>query len=183
MSYEIIDILHDKELLQLVTERAAELHPENFQYFQNRINGYSHFFMVKLDGEIVAISGIWRCEKWPKNYYRVGDRSFYFPSIRQKNISNPYTKPHKTINSQVLIPMQTKIVLDKGGFPFYTMNKHLNALKRSVKIHNEISEHKYKVLDGLYWTCPEEIDYNHVSCWQNVAVLKKYNKCELPKYE
>lgn len=183
MSYEVIDILHDKDLLRDVTKQAAQLHPENFQYFKNRIPGYTHFFIVKLDGELIAMSGIWRCDKWPENYYRVADRSFYFPLFRQKDISNPYTKPYKSTLSQVIIPAQTKIVLARGGFPFYSMNKHPNALKRSVKIHNEIAEHKYKVLDELYWTCPEQVDYNHKGCWQNIAVLEKYNECELPRYE
>lgn len=181
MSYEIIDILHDKELLQLVTERAAEIHYQNFHDFETRINGYTHFFIVKLDGELVAMSGIWRCDKWPEKYFRVGDRSFYFPAIRQKNIGNPYQKENKTINSQLLIPMQTKIVLDQGGLPFYSMLNRPNALRRSVMIQNQVSEYKYKVLDGLYWTCEREPNINDKVCWQSIAVLEEFNEWSLPK--
>ena len=183
MSYEVVDILHDKDLLRDVTKQAAQLHPENFQYFENRIPGYTHFFIVKLNGELVAMSGIWRCNKWPENYYRVADRSFYFPNIREVNISSTYKKQGSAICSHMLIPLQTKIVLDLNGLPFYSMLNHPNALKKSVERLNKVSEHKYKVLDGLYWTCPEQVDYNHKGCWQNVAVLENIDQWDLPKYE
>jgi hypothetical protein len=182
MSLEIIDILHDKDTLFEVTDRAAEIHPENFKTFRDRVNGYSHFFAVKLEGEIVAISGIWRYKYWPDNYFRVGDRSFYFPFIRQYNLGNPYYKPNKAINSQILIPMQTEIVLKQGGIPFYSMLNHINALKRSVNIQNEVVKNKYKVIDGLYWTCPSSPNKNEKSCWQNIATLEGFeNDFKLPR--
>lgn len=184
MPIEVIDILHDKNTLFELTDRAADIHPENFGYFRDRVDGYTHFFVVKLEGEVVAMSGIWRDESWPENYFRVGDRSFYFPLIRQYNISNPYYKLNKAISSQILIPMQTEIILEQGGVPFYSMLNHVNALKRSVRIQNEATNNKYKVIDGLYWTCKGKPDKNNNRCWQNIATLERFeDEFRLPRLD
>ena len=183
MDLKIVDIVNDREQMLATARLAAIHHPENFSKFEGRMYGYTNFFTVYLNDELVAISGIWQAKTWPSNYYRVGDRSFYFPSIRQYDLSNPAHKPYKTLNSQHLIPMQTKIVMEKDGFPFYSMLNHPNALRRSVSLHNEVSEYKYKVLDGLYWTCHHTPNPKEKSCWQNIAVLENYSHCELPKYE
>lgn len=184
MDYEVKDILNDIDYLKHITNQAAKIHPENFQYFSNRISGYTNFFVIKMCNKVVAMSGIWRCSTWPSNYYRVGDRSFYFPSIRQFNLSNPHYKPYKTFNSQVLIPMQTKLVLKNNGVPFYSMLNHPNALKRSISLVNKVSPNKYKLLNGLYWTCSDKPNKDNKRCWQNIAVINSFNNnFELPRYE
>jgi len=183
MNLKIVDIINNYDEMIKITNNASKYHPRNFLNFEKRIYGYSNFFSVYLNDELIAISGIWQSKTWPKNYYRVADRTFYFPSFRQNSLSNSLNTPYKDISSSYLIPMQTEIVVKKNGFPFYSMFAHPNALQRSINLQNKNSKYKYKFINELYWTCHAKPNKLHKYCWQNVAILEKYKNINLPKYE
>lgn len=156
-----------------IGELAARYHPTNFENFKSRIFSYLDFFTVTIDNKLAAISGIYRYDNWFDGLYRVADRSFYFPILRETSLSYPKGKMNRTILSQYLIPMQTQIVLDQGGIPFYSMLGHPNALRRSAILHNENSKNKYIMMKHLYFTCPSEQTDNK-RCWQNINVLEQH---------
>jgi hypothetical protein len=129
------------------------------------------------------MSGIYQYSGWPSDHYRVVDRSFYFPEIRTKSLG--YHLPDdlaqfRGVLTGLLLPVQTKIVLEKGGVPFYSMLNHPNALAKQVRTYNSENEQKYVILNSLYYTCPNTPS-DDKNCWQNVAVLEdKQHKFDLP---
>lgn len=169
----IESIVDDPVRMIKIGKLAAKYHPINFENFEKRIFSYLDFFVVTIEGELAAISGIYRYDKWFKDLYRVADRSFYFPIIRETSLAYPQGKKNRTILSEHLIPMQTQIVLDQGGIPFYSMLGHPNALSRSARLHNQNSENKYIMMKDKYFTCPSN-EIEDRRCWQNINVLEQH---------
>lgn len=163
---------HPSRMIE-IGKLAAQYHQINFKDFKSRIFSYLDFFIVTIDGELAAISGIYRYDDWFDGLYRVADRSFYFPIIRETSLAYPKGKKNRTILSEHLIPMQTQVVLDQGGIPFYSMLGHPNALSRSAKLHNFNSENKYIMMKDKYFTCPSE-ETEDKRCWQNINVLEQH---------
>jgi hypothetical protein len=171
-----IEVIHDLDRIRNLGELAAKYHPENFgKYFAARISKYAAFYLITLNNKPAAISGIYRDPNWFKGLYRVADRSFYFPIIREKSISHPDYKENKTFLSQVLIPKQTEYVLKQGGIPFYSMLNRPHALQRSINLHNDVSRNKYILLQSLYWTCPGN-PREDAKCWQSICTLEQYSE-------
>lgn len=169
---EIESIVNDPEMILLYAEMAAVHHPENFGRFENRVDNYIEFYVVKYNGKPAALSGIYQDPCWPSDHYRVADRSFYFPDIRRSHLH--YPDPDQAdelmfINSKILLPKQIEIVNKLDGVPFYSMLNHPNALKRSVRTLNKYIDDKFIVLDDVYYTCNHPAKDNP-RCWQHIAV-------------
>ena len=179
----VTNIVEDYALMAGYGKQAAEHHPQNFANLEKRIPNYTDFFIVTWNNEPVAMSGIYQYSGWPSDHYRVVDRSFYFPEIRTKSLG--YHLPDdlaqfRGVLTGLLLPVQTKIVLEKGGVPFYSMLNHPNALAKQVRTYNSENEQKYVILNSLYYTCPNTPS-DDKNCWQNVAVLEdKQHKFDLP---
>jgi len=78
----------------------------------------------------------------------------------------------KAIASDYFIPLQTKIALDKGLVPFYSIygEKRRPALERQVKRFNEKNTYQYKILSGMYFTCSGPVNEKE-QCRQNISIL------------
>ena len=65
-----------------------------------------------------------------------------------------------------------KIALEKGLIPFYSIygEKRRRALERQVKRFNEKNTYQYKILSGMYFTCPGPINEKE-QCRQNISIL------------
>jgi hypothetical protein len=180
----VTNIVEDHSLMVKYGQDAAVHHPQNFANFEKRIPNYTDFFIVTWNNEPVAMSGIYQYSGWPSDHYRVVDRSFYFPEFRTKSLG--YHLPEemaqlRSILTGVLLPMQTQIVLSKGGVPFYSMLGHPNALAKQVRMYNENNKQKYTILNSLYYTCPNTPS-DDKNCWQDVAVLEdKQHEFNLPR--
>ena len=180
----INDIVNSKDKMLELAEMASQ-DSDNFINFEDRISGYLNYYTAIYNGEVVAMAGMFQSKYWNPKLVRVLDRCYYFPEARSSALSFINEKELKTTASTYFLPRQTKLALEKGLTPFWSIygKKRRVALERMVKRFNSKNEFKYIVLPGLYWTCNKPVD-NKGMCWQNIAVLEQYKDVfDLPKQE
>lgn len=180
----INDIINSKDKMLALAEEASK-DSDNFINFERRLPGYLNYYTAIYEGEIVAMAGMFQTKYWNPKLVRVLDRCYYFKEARSGALSFINEKDLKTTASTYFLPKQTKLALDKGLIPFYSIwgKKRRPALERQVKRFNEKNEFKYVVLPGQYWTCNRPVD-NKGKCWQNIAILEQYKDVfDLPKQE
>lgn len=169
---------HD-QILALAKIASGDKHrnAKNYNNFEKRISNYIAFHVINQDNSPVAFAGIYNSPSWPSNHFRILDRCFYFLEARCDNIAFINNKKLKALASTYLIPLQTKIVLDKNCIPFWSIQEITRrpAIIKQVNRYNELNnDYKFKVLDKMYWTCDGRLS-NNKQCWQNVATLSSFS--------
>ena len=181
---EIKSIKDDKYLMFYLFEKASKdthRNSKNYKNLSQRFDNYIDFHCVFHENRPVSFAGIYKNPTWPDNLVRVLDRAYYFNLSRPKGLFKPVTNVNSTL-SQTLLPIQTKIVLEKGLIPFYSIEnfKRRKSIELSLTNYNKNNYPKYIVLPGLYCTT----DKPHLmeqSEWQTVATLEQYkNSIKLP---
>jgi len=165
-----IKFITDHDRMSELGKAAAEYDPTNFKHFDQRIENYLVWILAYIGKEPAAMCGIWRCNKWFDNLYRVGDRSFYFPIMRERSLA--YDIDNRALLSKELLPIQLDFVAGMKGIPFVSMLKNKNALKRGMKSYNDLGYDQMKVLDSTYYTCDDD-HFTNERCWQWISVLEK----------
>mgnify|MGYP001162167460 FL=1 len=169
----INDIIKDKEKMLSLAE-MAKIDSTNYtkKNFEDRLSGYSTFHIATYKDEVVAMAGMYQSPQWHPKLIRICDRTYYFKKARSGALSFLNEKELKAIASDYFIPLQTKIALEKGLVPFYSIygEKRRPALERQVKRFNKKNTYQYKILSGMYFTCPGPINEKE-QCRQNISIL------------
>ena len=143
-------------------------HKNSKNYLEKRIKDYIAIHVYENDNDIIAFSGIY---PFQNNFCRVADRTFVMKEYRSKGLNS---LGHGQFLSRNLLPVQTKLALELGYNPFYSIQerKRRKSLELSVNDFNLNNDYTfyYTVLDGMYYTCDEYVEGKE-SCWQNVATL------------
>jgi len=170
---QILNIIDDKEKMLSLAE-IAKIDSSNFtkKNFEDRLDGYIAFHTATYESEIVAMAGMYQSPQWHPKLVRICDRTYYFKKARSGALSFLNNKELKATASDYFIPLQTKIALEKGLIPFYSIygEKRRRALERQVKRFNEKNTYQYKILSGMYFTCPGPINEKE-QCRQNISIL------------
>lgn len=169
-----IKIISDQNEMVRLGEIASKYHPTNFANFEKRISNYKLWLLAFIGNEPAAMCGVWRSEKWFDGLYRVGDRSFYFPIMREKTLG--YDSQNRGLLSKEMLPIQMDFVDSLNGIPFISMLKNKNALRRGSESYNDLGGERLKVLDQTYYTC-EDDKFENERCWQWISVLEKQEQC------
>ena len=181
----IDDIINSKDKMLALAEEASK-DSDNFKNFEKRISGYSNYYTAIYEDKIIAMAGMFQSKYWNPKLVRVLDRCYYFKEARSGTLSWINEK-NPNIASTYFLPKQTRLALDKGLIPFYSIwgKKRRPALEKIVKRFNEKNEFKYVVLPGQYWTYNKPMDPLFCGkCWQNIAILEQYKDVfDLPKQE
>lgn len=160
--------INDREASFLFGIARMDEHRNNRNYQEKRIKDYLAIHVYENDRDIIAFSGIF---PFQDNFCRVADRTFVMKEYRSKGLNS---LGHGQFLSRNLLPIQTKLALELGYSPFYSIQerKRRKSLELSVDDFNRHNNDKllYEVLDGMYYTCDEYVEGKE-SCWQNVAVL------------
>jgi len=159
--------IDDKEASFLFNIARIDDHRNSKNYQEKRIKDYLAIHVYENDRDIIAFSGVF---PFQDNFCRVADRTFVMKEYRSKGLNS---LGHGQFLSRNLLPVQTKLALELGYTPFYSIQerKRRKSLELSVDDFNRHNnDSRYKVLDGMYYTCDEYVEGNE-NCWQNVAVL------------
>lgn len=159
--------IDDKEASFLFNIARIDDHRNSKNYQEKRIKDYLAIHVYENDRDIIAFSGVF---PFQDNFCRVADRTFVMKEYRSKGLNS---LGHGQFLSRNLLPVQTKLALELGYTPFYSIQerKRRKSLELSVDDFNRHSNNSYyRVLDGMYYTCDEYVEGNE-NCWQNVAVL------------
>lgn len=157
-------------LAELAKEDSTNYTKKNFE---DRLDGYLAFHTAIYEGEIVAMAGMYQSPQWNPKLVRVCDRTYYFKEARSSALSFLNEKQIKATASDYILPLQTKIALEKGLIPFYSIwgKKRRPALERQVERFNKKNTYQYKILPDMYFTCPGPINEKE-QCWQNISILE-----------
>ena len=170
---QILNIIDDKEKMLSLAE-IAKIDSSNFtkKNFEDRLSDYLAFHTATYKDEVVAMAGMYQSPQWHPKLVRICDRTYYFKKARSGALSFLNNKELKATASDYFIPLQTKIALEKGLIPFYSIygEKRRPALERQVKRFNEKNTYQYKILSGMYFTCPGPINEKE-QCRQNISIL------------
>ena len=170
---QILNIIDDKEKMLSLAE-IAKMDSSNFtkKNFEDRLSDYLAFHTATYKDEVVAMAGMYQSPQWHPKLVRICDRTYYFKKARSGALSFLNNKELKATASDYFIPLQTKIALEKGLIPFYSIygEKRRRALERQVKRFNEKNTYQYKILSGMYFTCPGPINEKE-QCRQNISIL------------
>ncbi len=170
---QILNIIDDKEKMLSLAE-IAKIDSSNFtkKNFEDRLSDYLAFHTATYKDEVVAMAGMYQSPQWHPKLVRICDRTYYFKKARSGALSFLNNKELKATASDYFIPLQTKIALEKGLIPFYSIygEKRRRALERQVKRFNEKNTYQYKILPGMYFTCPGPINEKE-QCRQNISIL------------
>jgi hypothetical protein len=170
---QILNIIDDKEKMLSLAE-IAKIDSSNFtkKNFEDRLSDYLAFHTATYKDEVVAMAGMYQSPQWHPKLVRICDRTYYFKKARSGALSFLNNKELKATASDYFIPLQTKIALEKGLIPFYSIygEKRRRALERQVKRFNEKNTYQYKILSGMYFTCPGPINEKE-QCRQNISIL------------
>lgn len=159
--------IDDKEASFLFNIARIDDHRNSKNYQEKRIKDYLAIHVYENDRDIIAFSGVF---PFQDNFCRVADRTFVMKEYRSKGLNS---LGHGQFLSRNLLPVQTKLALELGYTPFYSIQerKRRKSLELSVDDFNRYNNDlHYRVLDGMYYTCDEYVEGNE-NCWQNVAVL------------
>tara|TARA_Y200000002_G_scaffold360227_1_gene345321 strand:- start:1398 stop:1937 length:540 start_codon:yes stop_codon:yes gene_type:complete len=159
--------IDDKEASFLFNIARIDDHRNSKNYQEKRIKDYLAIHVYENDRDIIAFSGVF---PFQDNFCRVADRTFVMKEYRSKGLNS---LGHGQFLSRNLLPVQTKLALELGYTPFYSIQerKRRKSLELSVDDFNRHNNDSYyRVLDGMYYTCDEYVEGNE-NCWQNVAVL------------
>lgn len=159
--------IDDEEASFLFNIARIDDHRNSKNYQEKRIRDYLAIHVYENDRDIIAFSGVF---PFQDNFCRVADRTFVMKEYRSKGLNS---LGHGQFLSRNLLPVQTKLALELGYNPFYSIQerKRRKSLELSVDDFNRHNHDSYyKVLDGMYYTCDEYVEEKE-SCWQNVAVL------------
>ena len=127
-----IEFITDRTRISELGKTAAKYDPINFGNFDQRVDKYLVWLLAYIGKEPAAMCGVWRSDKWFAKLHRIGDRSFYFPIMREKSIA--YNIKNRALLSKELLPHQLDFVRSLNGIPFVSMLKNKNALKRAHEI-------------------------------------------------
>ena len=170
---QILNIIDDKEKMLSLAE-IAKIDSSNFtkKYFEDRLSDYLAFHTATYKDEVVAMAGMYQSPQWHPKLVRICDRTYYFKKARSGALSFLNNKELKATASDYFIPLHTKIALEKGLIPFYSIygEKRRRGLERQVKRFNEKNTYQYKILSGMYFTCPGPINEKE-QCRQNISIL------------
>ena len=170
---QILNIIDDKDKMLSLAE-IAKIDSSNFtkKNFEDRLSDYLAFHTATYKDEVVAMAGMYQSPQWHPKLIRICDRTYYFKKARSGALSFLNNKELKATASDYFIPLQTKIALEKGLIPFYSIygEKRRRALERQVKRFNEKNTYQYKILSGMYFTCPGPINEKE-QCRQNISIL------------
>ena len=170
---QILNIIDDKKKMLSLAE-IAKIDSSNFtkKNFEDRLSDYLAFHTATYKDEVVAMAGMYQSPQWHPKLVRICDRTYYFKKARSGALSFLNNKELKATASDYFIPLQTKIALEKGLIPFYSIygEKRRRALERQVKRFNEKNTYQYKILSGMYFTCPGPINEKE-QCRQNISIL------------
>jgi hypothetical protein len=170
---QILNIIDDKDKMLSLAE-IAKIDSSNFtkKNFEDRLSDYLAFHTATYKDEVVAMAGMYQSPQWHPKLVRICDRTYYFKKARSGALSFLNNKELKATASDYFIPLQTKIALEKGLIPFYSIygEKRRRALERQVKRFNEKNTYQYKILSGMYFTCPGPINEKE-QCRQNISIL------------
>ena len=170
---QILNIIDDKEKMLSLAE-IAKIDSSNYtkKNFEDRLSDYLAFHTATYKDEVVAMAGMYQSPQWHPKLVRICDRTYYFKKARSGALSFLNNKELKATASDYFIPLQTKIALEKGLIPFYSIygEKRRRALERQVKRFNEKNTYQYKILSGMYFTCPGPIN-DKEQCRQNISIL------------
>lgn len=159
--------IDDEEASFLFNIARIDDHRNSKNYQEKRIKDYLAIHVYENDRDIIAFSGVF---PFQDNFCRVADRTFVMKEYRSKGLNS---LGHGQFLSRNLLPVQTKLALELGYTPFYSIQerKRRKSLELSVDDFNRHNnDSHYRVLDGMYYTCDEYVEGKE-SCWQNVAVL------------
>ena len=182
---QILNIIDDKDKMLSLAE-IAKIDSSNFENFEDRLSGYIAFHTATYKDEVVAMAGMYQNPQWHPKLVRICDRTYYFKKARSGALSFLNNKELKATASDYFIPLQTKIALEKGLIPFYSIygEKRRRALERQVKRFNEKNTYQYKILSGMYFTCRGPINEKE-QCRQNISILDTPDNIvfDLPKLD
>ena len=172
MNIKINNIINSPDKMLKLAKLALK-DSDHFKYFKKRIPDYIGFYILTCENEILSMSGIFKSKFWDSQFVRVCDHTYYFK--KSLNMKIYYW------SSDYMLPVQTKIAIEKNLIPFYSILKQRNALKKLTKRFNSKNKYQYLILPKLYYTCNNE-PTNDPLCWQNVAILKTkgYESFNLP---
>ena len=149
-----------KFLLKKIENGSDRLN-KNYTFQKLDLKGHLTFDLLVSEGHIVAFSGIYNGDRYPKGIYRVLNRTYVTPEFRSKSIFDG-------LNSKYLLPLQLEefkgyldiIFVSRQGM----RGKHF--LRKWIKTCAPLGT----------WLIPEEFIQvaNGISsdCFQNVAILK-----------
>ena len=180
---KLIDVVENPDykdsLLDFVYRIEDDVHhnKDNYKDFESRLEENSSFTILLDDETLLAMSGLYRTDSWPKHIARALDRTYYFnwPEVKSGfNIQRKYA-------SQYMWPYQAKRAEELGyRGVFVSIQKNRRAFTDFV---DNIKESKPEILPGYYNTCKINKDINPAkTCWQNVALykIKPFSSIDLP---
>ena len=128
----IDDIINSKDKMLALAEEASK-DSDNFKNFKKRISGYSNYYTAIYEDKIIAMAGMFQSKYWNPKLVRVLDRCYYFKEARSGTLSWINEK-NPNIASTYFLPKQTRLALDKGLIPFYSIwgKKRRPALEKIV---------------------------------------------------
>ena len=92
-------------------------HKNSKNYLEKRIKDYIAIHVYENDNDIIAFSGIF---PFQNNFCRVADRTFVMKEYRSKGLNS---LGHGQFLSRNLLPVQTKLALELGYNPFYSIQE------------------------------------------------------------
>ena len=146
----IENILNDPEKILVLTDHAAATNgihrnSSNYLNFEERLPNYKAFHILKEEDRILSFAGIYKDPLWPEGILRVVDRMFTFPEFRVKNMdgfsnNKPGVKNSGGLCSGQLLPFQTKLVLEWGLNPFFSIQdlERRKGVERWIKKFKDI---------------------------------------------
>ena len=105
----------------LALAKIANVDSSNFKNFEDRLSGYLAFHTATYKDEVVAMAGMYQNPQWHPKLVRICDRTYYFKKARSGALSFLNNKELKATASDYFIPLQTKVALEKGLIPFYSI--------------------------------------------------------------
>tara|TARA_Y100001954_G_C15781621_1_gene590139 strand:+ start:645 stop:1706 length:1062 start_codon:yes stop_codon:yes gene_type:complete len=170
MTYQIYNILSNKQQVLQYAEVASK-YTNDYKNFDERINNYIAFHVIKKGHDLVALSGIYKSPRWPKNIVRICDRTFYFSVGRSLTKSDALTGPNaKRLGTGTIIPHHIEYAMSHNYIPFYSILNRPRAQRLMINEWNKHQSEKMYQLNNLYWTCESAIKQDGVRCWQNIAL-------------
>jgi len=181
----LIDVIKHPEyqdsLLDFVFRIEDDVHhnKNNYKDFENRLKEYSSFTILLDDDQtLLAMSGLYRVDSWPKHVARGLDRTYYFnwPEVKSGfNMQRKYA-------SQYMWPYQVKRAEELGyRGVFVSIQKNRRAFTDFV---GNIKEFQPSILPGYYNTCHvhDEVINSAQTCWQNLAIykIKPFTSLDMP---
>ena len=181
MNLVIEDIINDPDRILWCTNKASkDIHryAVNYADFEKRLKNYKAFHIIKDNNKIIAFAGIYKSPLWSKSILRICDRMFIFRPFRIQHLRGFAKKIG--LCSGMLLPFQTRLVLEWGKEPFFSApkltKKHILKIWLNKRVDPQLG---YKLLPDLYYTCSTTNDLWDIKCWQNIIAINK--DIDLPK--